>query len=710
MRTRDTLIQLDAFTRTRACRHGGATTWILLATASAAHGQFMETSPFLSGSGGYTENSDFGDVDLDGDWDLAAADGGDFGNQLNQMQINLGGMQGGVLGSFNNEAATRFPSQPDDSRDVEFADIDGDGDLDLHVANTSTLSNQSNRWWVNQGGLQGGSLGFYQDETDVRWVGLGQAGSSVSPSLVLPAGGYINWCEDADFADLDNDGDLDLVNSSYGGGAYTGNIPTRLYLNDGLGFFEEFNPSGHQLAGTAISNGEPALWAQGVHKDNTTDFSGLEADIANAVTDIEVGDLDGDFDIDFILGHRDGRARLFGNLINLNGVLAFRDVSELVFPANWSVGGSHWDQELIDLDGDGDLDLFGLNWDGFSDRTLENLGGSFAILQSTVPQSNFDDEEADAVDYDNDGDLDVFVANFSGADRLYRNDGSGLLSSVANAGLVGGLASKDAEAADVDGDGDYDVFVSESFFGQNKLYANITQVPDTTAPYISSVEALDDAVASAGLVIQRAQVYDNTPYYLTWRNTTEVDLAVDGVLVGTFGAQSSYGQIFRTELPGNLVGQVESTWRSTDEFGNVGLAAPVQWTSTPGSVTIPTEFGSGGASATGSVPSLSALSLPFAGTTLYLRGTGVPETPALLLIGDAQLPSTPVPGLGVLNVAGQVLMLEQGATDSAGDFLVTVEVPLGLTPGSQAYAQFGTFDGGGGDLLATSAGLELTIL
>ncbi|MHC4837876.1 MAG: FG-GAP-like repeat-containing protein [Planctomycetota bacterium] len=579
------------------------------ALPAVAQAQFQEVPAFPGGSAGYSENSDFGDVDLDGDWDLAVADGGDFGSQLNQMLINQGGLQAGMQGLFVNEASTRFPGQPDDSRDVEFADIDGDGDLDLHVANTSSLTNQSNRWWINQGGSQAGSLGFFADETFERWVGLGQSGSSVNPSLLLFTGGYINWNEDADFADLDNDGDLDLVNSSYGG-AYGGQVPTRLFLNDGKGFFSEFNPSSFQLAGVNIGNGNPALWAQGVQQANTTDVTGAEADVASAVTDAELGDLDGDFDLDLILGNRNGLGRIFHNRSEEEGALGFRDVSNAVFPPDWSVGGvTQYDQELIDLDGDGD----------------------------------------------------------------------------------------------------YDIFVAESFNGFNKLYANFTQVPDTTAPYIPKVEPLGHVDAAAESRVQRAQVYDNTPYYLTWRNATAVELSIDGALLGEFSAQTSYGQIFRAELPGNLVGQVEALWRSEDPYGNVGTAAPIGWTSSSGAATVPFVYGAGSANAAGFTPSLAALSIPFPGSTLYLVGEAAALTPALLVIADQSLPATPVPGLGTLNVAGNVLLLLQGSTDADGRYVASIAVPADLTPGGVVFAQFGTFDGAGGDLLATSAGLEVVV-
>ena len=279
-----------------------------------------------------TENVDFGDVDLDGDWDALCADGGDWGNDQNRVWINQGGLQAGSLGVLADETALRYPLLSDMSRDIELADIDGDGDLDVFHANDSQLVNQGDRILVNQGGLQAGSLGYWVDETSTRWIGLGGSGSSVPGFLVLPTGNFIDWCEDDDFGDLDNDGDLDLIHTSRDG-AYAGQAPTRIFLNDGLGYFTEFNPSAFQLGGTKILDGNPGLWCDGAQQDATKDATGTFCDVATAAMDADVGDIDGDFDLDILLGDRNGEPRMFANRLDASslapgsGALGFRDVT-----------------------------------------------------------------------------------------------------------------------------------------------------------------------------------------------------------------------------------------------------------------------------------------------------------------------------------------------------------------------------------------------
>jgi hypothetical protein len=655
-----------------------------------------------------TEQIDFADVDLDGDWDCALANGGNSDEQ-NELWINQGGLQAGAVGTFLDETAARLPAVLDPSRDVEFADVDADGDPDLYVLRHAQLVNVGSRWWINQGGEQPGALGYFQDETAARWIGLGAAGSSIHPSLLLADGGWIDWSNDGDFADLDGDGDLDLVHSSYGN-AYGGKVPVRIFLNDGDGRFTEFNPSGFQLGSATIQTGEPALWCQGVQQDNTADVTGAFADVADAIVDLEVADVDGDLDCDILWGTRaQTRPRFFRNLLD-QGALAFRDESALAFPGI-AISTGAFEQELGDLDEDGDLDLYGLNWlsSGFSfpDLLLENQGGVFGSPY-TLPGSEPDEEEGDFLDFDGDGDLDLFVANFSGSDELYENTGASpfLFLDVTAAELpaLGGTAH-DCEVADVDLDGDYDVFVANTGVPTH-YFENVTGVPDSTRPRVPLVESVAGGPAAAGALRVRAHVYDNAPYYTVWYDEVWIAATVDGIALSSFPMRSSGGQVFRGELPAHLVGAVSYRVRAADGMDNVGQSQPHAYVATgDAGVSYGTESAATGAAP----PDLRALSEARSGMPLFLAGEGLPLAPVFLGVSAAPFGPAAVPGLAnlVLNVdPGALLGVVQTASDQAGTTLFVLPLPGGPA-GVQLFAQYvelapsGTFGG--------SQGLQLTI-
>jgi hypothetical protein len=205
----------------------------------------------------------------------------------------------------------------------------------------------------------------------------------------MPAGGFVDWSCDADFADFDNDGDLDLFHSSYGS-SFGGSVPSRVFLNDGDGRFSEFNPSGFQLAGSTLAAGSPGLWCEGTHTPSTLDATGVECDVTTNTLDIDMGDVDGDLDLDVLHGDRDNPPRFFHNRLEENGgVLGFRDVTSLVFPPGYTAGfGGNYDQELGDVDDDGDLDLFGLNWPELDDALFRKATSSTTTTTGTSTSSS----------------------------------------------------------------------------------------------------------------------------------------------------------------------------------------------------------------------------------------------------------------------------------------------------------------------------------
>ena len=118
---------------------------------------------------------------------------------------------------------------------------------------------------------------------------------------------------------------------------------------------------------------------------------------------------------------------------------------------------------LIDVDGDGDLDVLTLSPRG--GRLLRNDGGTWSDatagsgLDVTPPRSV--PLGAVTADYDNDGRPDVFVMRFGG-NALYRNDGNGRFTDVTRAAGLPDYPYLPGAAAftDVDHDGDVDLVIA----------------------------------------------------------------------------------------------------------------------------------------------------------------------------------------------------------------------------------------------------------
>jgi hypothetical protein len=474
-------------------------------------------------------------------------------------------------------SATRFPAISDSSRDIEFADYDGDGDPDVFLADHASIVNQASRFWTNQGGAQGGSLGFFVDETSTRWVGLGTTGSSIPPGQVLASGGFIDFATECDFADFDNDGDLDFAQATWGSSA-SGNAPTRIFRNDGTGHFTEFNPSGFQLSGTSIANGNPGLWCEGTQSANTTNSTGVNCDIATSAPDLDWGDVDGDLDIDMLLGALHELPRIFQNRLQENGgTPGFRDVTGASFVAFYATGQGHYEECFADFDGDDDLDIYGVNWSAgmlsFDDVRLRNTGSGFFGDLLAVSFSNADDASAEPIDYDLDGDLDVFVSNFSGQDRLVDNGGWFNFTNVSFQLPSESEITLDSDAADVDADGDFDIFSANANNEAEWYLQNTTSANDVTAPRIARLEQAPDRVPGPVATVVRSQIYDNTGQELAQWLQPALELRVDGVAQPTIPMRASFAQIFRGAIPGNLAGIVEYRVIVVDEHGNASTSA-----------------------------------------------------------------------------------------------------------------------------------------
>jgi len=118
---------------------------------------------------------------------------------------------------------------------------------------------------------------------------------------------------------------------------------------------------------------------------------------------------------------------------------------------------------LGDVDGDGLVDIF-LARVGGPSALYKNLGNwKFKDItrESGLELRGRNTLGATLVDVDGDGDLDLFVTSLGGPNGLFLNDGHGHFTEVTDAaGLTSHRGSTTATFADVDGDGTVDLYIA----------------------------------------------------------------------------------------------------------------------------------------------------------------------------------------------------------------------------------------------------------
>lgn len=331
------------------------------------------------------------------------------------------------------------------------------------------------------------------------------------------------------FADIDNDGDLDMFVGFDG-------KPNRLYRNDKGTFTDIASAAG--VADTRPTRA--AAWA----------------------------DVDADGDPDLLLGFTPLKDASVLRLYRNDGA-RFVDMTQgsgLTVAA-----GAVRQPAFVDFDGDGDLDLF----IAFRDRAnalYRNDAGTFADIAATIGLADTR-RTVGAVwfDYDEDGDLDAAVANMDGdANGLFRND-NGTFTDVAEAAGVawGGRRPKHAGngtvrvcAADVDADGRFDLFAAN--YGPLGFFSNRGKgvFEDRGQSWQIAIDSRYDACAFADV-----------------DHDGRLDLYVNGTVTGGASWQDSLfrntGSRFVDVTPPNiraLQADHGVTWADVDGDGDLDLA------------------------------------------------------------------------------------------------------------------------------------------
>jgi len=230
------------------------------------------------------------------------------------------------------------------------------------------------------------------------------------------------------------------------------------------------------------------------------------------------------------------------------------------------------DVELGDLDGDGDLDAFVVNHGGEGNRVWINQGGLQSGSTGTFSDSGqslggHDGHGVSLGDVDGDGDLDAFVANspfrlLDGGNRVWINQGGlqgGMAGTFRDSGQsLGDVFSRDVSLGDLDGDGDLDAFVGNRRDEGNRVWINqggtqggtpgtFSDSGQSLGSYSSFGVSLGDLDGDGDLDAFVANRFDR----LVWVNQG----GLQGGTAGTFSPGQSFASSFsqRVEL-GDLDG------------------------------------------------------------------------------------------------------------------------------------------------------------
>lgn len=275
---------------------------------------------------------------------------------------------------FNNGTPTPFASvtpvdigtETDSTHSIHAVDIDGDGDQDVLVANTNRQLN-----WI-----------YYNNGTGNPFEGV--IGVALSSDLF--------YSTDMAFGDLDGDGDTDIVVGNEDANSM-GDMTVQLFLNNG---------TSDPFAGVPGIG----LWQGG------------------RVLDVDLGDLDGDGDLDVAAatGSTDDVNVLFYN----NGTAdPFSDQIILTVPKDRD-GYSHY-LRLLDMNNDSLVDLVVTTTESSGDE-----GSSHLVYLNNGSDDPFKDRlgidiapasvtawEYAIEDFDGEGDYDVVIGNLGGPDSIY---------------------------------------------------------------------------------------------------------------------------------------------------------------------------------------------------------------------------------------------------------------------------------------------------
>ncbi|MCX7086924.1 MAG: FG-GAP-like repeat-containing protein, partial [Methylococcales bacterium] len=463
-------------------------------TGSATNSVFAEktiVNPFGLTRVGSISSPTFADIDGDGDGDLDALLGD--GHGLTHFFRNTGDAKNVV-----------FVASIDDLKGLSevdfkalaapiFADIDGDGNLEAFVADKFgtthffknaasagvTVTQSNGNTTVSEGGVADTySVVLNSAPTQDVTITIDNTNQQVSSDVTTLTFTSANWNTPQTVT-------VTAVNDTVGEGNHTGVLQHTVSSKD-------FNYNAITVNNVIVAITDNDLPTQAPYFPVTSndDTFGITLD-GNDFTHPTFADIDSDGDLDALIGAGDGSFLYVENTGTATDPQFSKPTAN---PFGLQNVAKNATPTLVDIDADGDLDVF--SGDGNGNVSFYKNVGSASHPSFDVPIAapfgldNFDGYTNTTLtfgDIDNDGNMDALVGNNRGEIRYYRNIGSPDNPSFTDMGNKSLDSSSIGEYSsptlvDIDSDGDLDILVGNKN-GDTLLFRN---VGNATAPEFSA--------------------------------------------------------------------------------------------------------------------------------------------------------------------------------------------------------------------------------
>ncbi len=432
---------------------------------------FAGTNPFEGNIISYANSAAYADIDNDGDLDVFSTYQNN-GIYTIKYYKNTGNNTHAILEEQygpNNPADGIFFG---DTPYMSFVDIDNDGDLDVFL----TDQNNNNFFFAK-------NVGNATNPYFVQKTGSDNPLNGINPMYMRKLG----------FADIDNDGDLDVFINTYNNNPYlyrnTGDAENPTFTpEDASSLFDvTFNSSLNNMLlkdldgdndFDALINGNRYYENQGNNTNpyfvEITGSSNPFDNIDNYIPIPDLIDLDADSDLDLLFGSYSG-IEYYKNTGTLNSAI-FENTSGGIDSTYYAM------PDFVDIDNDGDFDMFV----GIYNETAGAFKYAYYKNTGTAETPAFEkqawaDNPLNAVespsfipvlkfvDIDNDGDQDVFTGGYTSPFRYFENTGSADNAAYTEQTGVDNpldaLSSSyyilDYDFVDIDNDGDLDFFFGD---------------------------------------------------------------------------------------------------------------------------------------------------------------------------------------------------------------------------------------------------------